>query len=116
MLRIRLKKITAMDDPKKYFGNFPSEFDRGAASSSSKEIFGQSWLSGCVCADHHNVQGSNLKHTIFAFMVKFCTIFVIVLKKGQKGKLNEAGLGQYLKNISSYHLKVNKCNILPIYH
>ena len=38
------------------------------------------YFSGFVCA----YLGSNPKHTIYAFMVKFCTIFVIGLKNGQK--------------------------------
>ena len=39
---------------------------------------------GIVCAYHPAVMGSSPKHTIYAFNVKLCTIFVIVLRKGGK--------------------------------
>ena len=42
------------------------------------------------------VSDSNPKHTIWAIMVKLCTKFVIVLRKGQKNK-KEVRFGKYLK-------------------
>ena len=33
---------------------------------------------------HPAVQGSNPKHTIYTYIVKFCTLFVIVLRKLRK--------------------------------
>ena len=33
------------------------------------------------CAYHPTIPGSNPKHTIYDFIAKFCTIYVIVLSK-----------------------------------
>ena len=38
-------------------------------------------LHGIICANHHAVAGSNLKHTIYAFSI---CIIEIVMKKGRK--------------------------------
>ena len=57
-------------------------------------------LSGFVCAYHSAVAGSNPKHTIYAssiYVVKFCTIFVTVFRKGRKQKQKK--FGPFLKNV-----------------
>ena len=58
-----------------------------------KEEWISSWqLSGFVCDRHPAVHGSYPKHTIYAFIVSFYTIFVIVLQERMK-KQNEPGFG-----------------------
>ena len=44
---------------------------------------------GLLCPYHPAVPGSNPKHTISAFVVKFCTIFVSGLRK--RSKINKRG-------------------------
>ena len=43
-----------------------------------------SWISEFVCTYRPTVPGSNPNHTIYAIIVTFCTVFVIVLRKGRK--------------------------------
>ena len=43
------------------------------------------------------VQGSNPKHTVLTFIVNFCTIFVIVLRK--RTKINKEGPGIANKDV-----------------
>ena len=49
-------------------------------------------LSGFVCAYHSAVPGLNHKHTIYAYLVKICAIFVIALRKGRNKQKKRSGL------------------------
>ena len=48
--------------------------------------------------------GSNpTMHTVYAFIVKFCTVFVIVMRKGTKTNKKKPGLAHMFDKIKRYY-------------
>ena len=57
-------------------------------------------VGGFVGAYHPAVQGLNPKHPIYALIVKFCTVFVVVMRKGRK-QTKRGRFGTHLFNTSN---------------